>query len=107
MESISAHALLAILGWDSVSGSLRRHGLVKDRVEARIVSSTGKSLHHFADQGDSRGIMQRGKGHRLLEILEHFVGDSLVPLQAAPRDAPPDSPPRRSAAFPEPADRIL
>ena len=84
MESISAHALLAIFGGYGVGGSLRRHGLVKDRVEAGVVPSLGKSLHHFADQGDRRGIVQRGKDYRLLQILEYLIGDSLVPVQSRP-----------------------
>ena len=82
MEAISAHSLLAILHGYGVGGSLRRHGLVKDRVEAGIVPCLGKSLHHVADQGDRLGIVQGGKDHRLLEVLEHLVRDPLVPVEA-------------------------
>ncbi len=70
MEAISAHPLLAILGGYGVGGSLSRHGLVEHRVEAGIVSGLGKSLHHFADQRDRFGIVQRGEDHRLLQILQ-------------------------------------
>ncbi len=44
----------------------------------------GNRFNHFADQGDCRGIVQRGKGHRLLEILEDFIRDPLVPVEARP-----------------------
>ena len=84
METISADSLLTIFGGYGVGGSLRRHGLVKYRVEAGVVPGLGKALHHFPDQGDGRGIVQRGKDYGLLEILKYFIGDSLVPVQSRP-----------------------
>jgi hypothetical protein len=43
---------------------------------------TGKALHHFPDQGDGSGIVQWGKDYGLIQILEYFIGDSLVPVQS-------------------------
>jgi hypothetical protein len=57
---------------------------VKDRVEAGVVPRLGKSLDHFADQGDRCGIVERGKRHRLLEIMKYFIRDLLVPVEARP-----------------------
>ena len=47
-------------------------------------AAPGKPLDHFPDQGDGRGIVQRGKDYGLIQILEYFIGDSLVPVQSRP-----------------------
>ena len=69
MKAIAPHASLAILDGYSVGRRFRRHGLVKDGVEACIVPSLGKSSHHVANQGDCLGIVQRRKDNCLLQIL--------------------------------------
>ena len=81
MEAIAANPLLPIFNRDGVGRCLGRHGLVKDGVEAGVVPGAGKALHHVADQRNGRGIVQRGETHRLLQVLEHVIGNALMPVE--------------------------
>ena len=84
MKAISTDSMTAIVDGDRVGGSLRRHGLVEDGVEAGVMPGLWKSPHHVPNQGDGLRIVQRGKHHRLFEILQYFIGDSLVPVEQRP-----------------------
>ena len=106
MEAVAPHPPLAILDGYGVGRSCRRHRVVKDRVEAGIVPGVGKSSHHVADQRDRLRIVQRGKHHRLLQILEYLLGDSLVPVQHRPGMHHPVAN-RVDHRHPRPADRAF
>ena len=84
MKAVAPHSSLAILDGYGVGRRLRRHSLVKDGVEACIVSRLRKSPHHVADQGDCLRIVQRCEDHCLLQILQYRRGDSLMPVQQRP-----------------------
>src|SRR6202012_1546462 len=85
MKAVAMNTAAAILDGNRVGRCLGGHGLVEDSVEARIVPRLWEFSHHVADESNRRGIGQGGEGHRLFQIPQYLLSNSLMPVERRSR----------------------